>query len=89
MLDSILDKFMNLGSIGAGIFFYSWLYQAWETKREGKSIVSPAFWVMRFIGVAILTIYSFQIGSLVFGVTYIITGLITIYNIYIGLKQKV
>jgi len=85
----MLEKLFNLGTLGAGIFFFSWIYQAWETKQKGKSIVSANFWILRLLGVIILVVYSFQIDSLIFAITYIITGLITIYNIYMASKPTI
>ena len=84
----MLSDLFNLGTIGAGIFFFSWLYQAWETKRQGQSVVSATFWILRLIGVLILVVYSIQINSLIFAATYLITGIVTIYNIYMAAKPK-
>ena len=38
-----------LGMIGGGLFFASWLLQAWETKQAGKAIVSFNFILLRLI----------------------------------------
>lgn len=82
-----LQDFFNLGTLGGALFFGSWLLQAWESKQKGKSIVSLRFWLVRLTGILLMMVYSFQIQSLIFVITYGITGIVTMFNIYIYLKN--
>ena len=45
--------------IAGGIFFLSWLWQAYITKQAGRSVVDPIFWVARSIGLTVLLFHNY------------------------------
>ena len=76
-----------LGIIGGALFFSSWILQAWETKKAGKSIVSYKFFSIRLIASIILFGESIRVSSI--GLTLVNGGtiLMVLYNIAIISKS--
>lgn len=83
-----IKDLLNLGMVGSGIFFLSWILQAYETKKAGKSIVSLRFWILRIIGLALVLVYSAQIHNLLFILTNFVGILLSLYNVLLLLKIR-
>ncbi len=74
----------ELAGISGGILFLaSWIYQAWETHKIGRSIVSYNFFVMRLIASILLLYEAVRVKSV--GLILVIAGTIVLilYNIYV------
>lgn len=76
------------GLLGGVIFLFSWILQAWETRRKGYPIVSLNFFILRFVGSTLLLIESIRVGSL--GLIIVISGtmILIVYNIYLHICPR-
>lgn len=76
------------GIIGGVLFFYSWVYQAWETRKMGESVVSYNFFLIRLMGSILLLYEAIRVKSIV--LVFVIAGtiLLIIYNMYVIKCQK-
>ncbi|MCP4402232.1 MAG: hypothetical protein GY801_33630 [bacterium] len=76
-----------LGMIGGGLFFTSWLLQAWETKKAGESVVSFNFFLLRFIASSLLLLEAIRVRSV--SLIFVMGGtiLLIVYNMYM-IKRK-
>lgn len=76
-----------LGMIGGGLFFASWLLQAWETKKAGEAIVSFNFFLLRFIASSLLLLEAIRVRSA--SLIFVMGGtmLLILYNMYM-IKRK-
>jgi lipid-A-disaccharide synthase-like uncharacterized protein len=71
------------GIIGGVLFFASWVYQAWETRKMGQAVVSYNFFLMRLIGSILLLYEAIRVKSV--SLVFVIAGtiLLIIYNMYV------
>ena len=76
-----------LGLIGGGLFFFSWILQAWETKKAGESIVSFNFFLLRLIASSLLLLEAVRVKSLSLSIVQGGTLFLIIYNMYM-IKRK-
>jgi lipid-A-disaccharide synthase-like uncharacterized protein len=88
MLGFGIKDLLNLGTVGSGFFFLSWLLQAYETKKSGHSVVSIRFWMLRLLGLALVLTYTIQIHNLLFILTNSLAILLTFYNISVTIKTS-
>ena len=76
-----------VGIIGGFLFFVSWVYQAWETHKFGKAVVSRNFFLIRLIASALLLYEAIRVESIGLILTMGATLLLILYNIYV-IKHK-
>jgi lipid-A-disaccharide synthase-like uncharacterized protein len=77
-----------IGLIGGVLFFGSWMLQAWESRRAGRSIVSPRFFVIRALASALLTFEGIRTGSFSVFAVMAATLILMLYNLHLSLKNK-
>lgn len=77
-----------LGMIGGGLFFASWLLQAWETKKAGEAIVSFNFFLLRFIASSLLLLEAIRVRSA--SLIFVMGGtiLLILYNMYMIKRRQ-
>lgn len=75
------------GILGGFFFFTSWVYQAWETRKVGRAVVSLNFFLIRLVASALLLFEAIRVKSA--GLILVTAGTIflILYNIYV-LKLK-
>ena len=83
-----IKDLVNIGTLGSGIFFISWILQSYESKKNGKSTVSARFWILRLFGLALVLIYSIQIHNLLFILTNAVGMLMSAYNLKLSTKEE-
>lgn len=76
------------GFLGGGIFFLSWIYQAYLSKKTGTSMVDTNFWLMRTSGLVLLLIHSLIIKDVVYTLMNIAGILLTLYNVSLIKEDK-
>jgi len=69
------------GLAGGALFLFSWMLQAWESRRVGHSIVSLRFFILRAVGCALLVIESVRSESLSLFIISAGTLVLNAYNI--------
>lgn len=74
--------------IGGVMFFSSWLWQVYISKKSGKSKVDMLFWVLRFIGMSLVTIHTILIEEWVLTSMNLVGMVIYLYNIYLISKNE-
>ncbi|WP_136637362.1 lipid-A-disaccharide synthase N-terminal domain-containing protein [Pseudooceanicola onchidii] len=77
-----------VGLIGGVLFFGSWLLQAWESRRAGKSVVSTRFFVIRSLASALLAIEGLRTGSFSVFAVMAATLILMLYNLRLSLKNS-
>jgi lipid-A-disaccharide synthase-like uncharacterized protein len=75
------------GYVGGALFFLSWIYQAYISKKANSSIVNNYFWLMRLIGMIFTAIHSIIIKDAPFSIMNVAGTLVYIYNLYQGRLQ--
>lgn len=76
-----------IGLIGGGIFYLSWMYQAYLTRKNKKMTFDSIFFIIRIIASLILLFESIRINSFVFTLIYIGTVFMMLYNLW-DLKRR-
>jgi len=76
------------GILGGGVFFTSWIYQAYISKREGKSVVDVWFWIMRITGLVMITVHAIVIKDLVFIILNSLGCMLASYNLFLNVRKK-
>ena len=76
------------GILGGILFFVSWIYQAWETHKAGKAVVSSKFFLIRLTASILLMYEAIRVKSV--GLMLAIAGTIflILYNIYVIKRKK-
>lgn len=77
-----------LGFLGGFFLGVSWIIQMLESLINKKSVVSLKFWLLRFAGALMLTLYAIAIKDLVFTLVNGGTTMIFMANIILHLKRK-
>ena len=77
------------GLIGSGLFFLSWLWQTWLSKKAGKSIVDDKFWLVRIVANVFLTIHTIILQDLILTSMNLAGMAIFGYNYYLARKNNV
>lgn len=77
-----------IGLIGGVLFFGSWMLQAWESRRAGKSIVSSRFFVIRSLASALLAFEGLRTGSFSVFAVMAATLVLMLYNLWLSLKNR-
>ena len=75
-----------VGLIGGALFFGSWLLQAWESRRAGRSVVSSRFFVIRSLASALLALEGLRTGSFSVFAVMTATLLLMLYNLRLSLR---
>jgi len=83
----MINEILNLGMLGGVVFGVSWLLQAIESRKQGKSVVTLNFWLLRLLGIIFVLIYSIQVRDVVFVTLYTGVSVIIIYNIILEVKK--
>ena len=71
-----------IGLIGGIIFYLSWVYQSYETKKNKKPTFDSPFFVIRIIASLLLLFEALRINSLVFFLIYMGTIFMMLYNLW-------
>jgi len=76
------------GILGGVLYLASWIYQAWETHKIGKAVVSYNFFLIRLIASTFLLYEAIRVKSV--GLFLVIAGtiLLILYNIYVIKRKK-
>ncbi|WP_085905281.1 lipid-A-disaccharide synthase N-terminal domain-containing protein [Kiloniella majae] len=77
-----------IGLIGGGIFFCSWILQAWESRKAGKPTVSKLFFILRSAASLLMAFEAFRVGSVSIFIVMIATLILMLYNVTISLEEK-
>jgi lipid-A-disaccharide synthase-like uncharacterized protein len=77
-----------VGLFGGVLFFGSWLLQAWESRRAGRSVVSTRFFVIRALASALLALEGLRTGSFSVFAVMAATLLLMLYNLRLSLKNS-
>lgn len=77
-----------VGLFGGVLFFGSWLLQAWESRRAGRSVVSTRFFVIRALASALLALEGLRTGSFSVFAVMAATFLLMLYNLRLSLKNS-
>lgn len=77
-----------IGLFGGALFFGSWLLQAWESRKAGRSIVSPRFFMLRAVASALLALEGARSGSFSIFAVMSATLLLMLYNLRLSLRAK-
>jgi lipid-A-disaccharide synthase-like uncharacterized protein len=77
-----------VGLFGGVLFFGSWLLQAWESRRAGRSVVSTRFFVIRALASALLALEGLRTGSFSVFAVMAATLLLMLYNLRLSLKNN-
>ncbi|WP_417432708.1 hypothetical protein [Kiloniella sp.] len=77
-----------IGLIGGGIFFGSWVLQAWETRQAGKPVVSPYFFLLRAIASLLMAFEAIRVGSFSIFIVMAATLVLILYNLRLSLKER-
>ncbi len=74
--------------IGGGLFLFSWVLQAYQSKRRGEPVVTLSFFVIRLTGSVLLLVEAVRVES--FGLIIVIAGTaaILVYNIALILRDR-
>lgn len=78
-----------IGIFGGLLFFFSWVLQAWESKKAGRPIVSMSFFVIRLIGSLILLSEAIKVRSPALIFVYVGIIAMIFYNMYIIKMNKI
>lgn len=90
----ILDWVINLiqdgiyAFLGGGVFLLSWLWQVYISRKTGRSKVDVIFWVLRFTGMALLTIHVLLRGDYALVLMNMVGLSIALYNMYLFWKKS-
>lgn len=76
------------GIVGGVLFFGSWLLQAWETKRQGQSVVTLRFFALRSLASIMLMLEGIRTGSISVTLVMFATFLLMLYNIHMIWKKS-
>jgi len=77
-----------VGFVGGVIFFGSWLWQAWQSKRAGTAVVTQSFFVLRATASALLTVEGIRSGSISVTLVMAATLVLMLYNIYLIRRRE-
>lgn len=74
--------------IGGGLFLFSWVVQAYQSKQQGQPVVTLSFFIIRLIGSIMLLVEAIRVES--FGLITVIAGTmaILVYNITLFVRGK-
>ena len=75
-----------IGLIGGVLFFGSWMLQAWEGRRAGRSVVSTRFFVIRSLASALLAFEGLRTGSFSVFAVMAATLVLMLYNLRLSLR---
>ncbi|MXU65132.1 hypothetical protein [Oceanomicrobium pacificus] len=75
------------GLTGGALFLFSWLLQAWESKRAGSPTVSVRFFVIRALASALLAVEAAFLGSVSLLFVMLLTLAMMLYNIHLARRQ--
>ncbi len=77
-----------IGLIGGGIFFCSWVLQAWESRKAGKPTVSTLFFILRSTASLLMAFEALRVGSVSIFIVMIATLILMLYNVKVSLAEK-
>lgn len=74
--------------LGGGLFLFSWVLQAYQSKQRGEPVVTLSFFVVRLAGSMLLLVEAIRVESI--GLIAVIGGTmaILVYNIALLLRDK-
>jgi len=75
------------GFVGGAIFFGSWVFQAWESRRAGTPVVSLRFFVLRALASLLLAVEGIRSGSISLTLLMAATLALMLYNIWLALRR--
>lgn len=76
------------GLIGSGLFFLSWVWQTWMSKKAGKSVVDDKFWLLRIVANCFLTVHTIILQDLILTSMNVVAMGIFGYNYYLARKTN-
>jgi lipid-A-disaccharide synthase-like uncharacterized protein len=71
-----------IGIIGGFIFYFSWVVQIYETRKNKKPTFTPKFFIIRIVASIILLIEAIRIKSIGFFIVYLGTIFMMGYNLW-------
>lgn len=71
-----------IGLIGCAIFYLSWVYQSYKTKKNKTPTFDSPFFIIRIVASLLLIIEAIRIKSLIFLLMYIGTIFMMLYNLW-------
>lgn len=86
LFESIQDE--TVGLIGGTLFFGSWMLQAYESRKQGKPVVSARFFMIRASASVLLAFEGYRTGSLSVFLVMAATGLLMFYNLYLAVSNS-
>lgn len=79
----------SIGLLGATFLLLGWLVTMYHTVREHRSVGAMGFFLMYFIGAALLTWYSIQLNDMPFVILNGAAAIIAVVNLfYLPGKRK-
>ena len=85
MFNIVFRPEMILGFLGGLFLFASWMVQMAESIIKKESVVTLKFWLLRFFGAFLLTVYAMMIKDMIFILINFITTSIFAGNIVLYL----
>lgn len=76
------------GLLGGALFFGSWLFQAWETKRAGKPVVSSRFFALRSLASLLMAAEALRVGSTSLFLVMMATLALMGYNLWSAIRTE-
>lgn len=76
------------GFIGGGLFFGSWLLQAWESRKAGRAVVSARFFSLRAAASLLLAAEGLRTGSMSVFAVMAATFVLMVYNLTLALRPR-
>ncbi|MGR3659913.1 MAG: hypothetical protein ACU0CA_01820 [Paracoccaceae bacterium] len=77
-----------IGLIGGALFFGSWLFQSWETRKAGKPVVSARFFMLRVIASLMMAIEGLRVGSISISVVMAATLVLMLFNLRSAMRVE-
>jgi len=83
----VLTPWKLVGIVGALMFAFRWIIQAWATKRAGRPTIPRSFWIISLAGSAMVTSYFVWGKNDAVGVlTNLLPASVAFYNLVMDIK---
>jgi lipid-A-disaccharide synthase-like uncharacterized protein len=83
----VLTPWKLVGFVGALMFAFRWIIQAWATRRAGRPTIPRSFWIISLAGSAMVTSYFIWGKNDAVGVlTNLLPASVAMYNLFMDVK---
>jgi lipid-A-disaccharide synthase-like uncharacterized protein len=84
----VVTPWKLIGFVGAFMFAFRWVVQAWATRRAGRPTIPRSFWIISLMGSAMVTSYFIWGKNDAVGVlTNLLPASVALYNLVLDVRN--